>query len=77
MRSRIDTTRELSTAIAACATPPPLWINSSTATIYRLAEDRAMAEIGGEIGTGFSVAIAAAWESALFAKDLPRRGAWR
>jgi len=72
MRSRIDTTRELAAAIAACATPPPLWINSSTATIYRHAEDRAMTESTGEIGTGFSVGIATAWERELAAADTPR-----
>jgi uncharacterized protein len=71
MRSRIDTTRELSAAIAACANPPPLWVNSSTATIYRHAEDRAMTENTGEIGTGFSEGIATAWEHELFADDLP------
>ena len=72
MRSRIDTTRELAAAIAACATPPPLWINSSTATIYRHAEDRAMTESTGEIGTGFSVGIATAWERELAAAETPR-----
>jgi NAD dependent epimerase/dehydratase family enzyme len=71
MRSRIATTRELSDAIAACATPPVLWINSSTATIYRHAEDRPMTESTGELGTGFSVGIAKAWEAELLAADLP------
>lgn len=72
MRSRIDTTRELSAALEACVVPPPLWINSSTATIYRHAEDRPMTESTGEIGTGFSVGIATAWERELAAADLPR-----
>jgi NAD dependent epimerase/dehydratase family enzyme len=71
MRSRIETTRELSDALAACATPPELWINSSTATIYRHAEDRPMTESTGELGTGFSVGIAKAWEAELFAAELP------
>ena len=71
MRSRVDTTRELAVAIAACAAPPPLWVNASTATIYRHAEDRPMTEATGEIGTGFSVGIATAWERELFAADLP------
>lgn len=71
LRSRVETTLELSTAISDCATPPALWINSSTATIYRHAEDRPMTERTGEIGTGFSVGIATAWEHALFAADLP------
>lgn len=70
-RSRLDTTAALSSAIARATTPPPLWVNSSTATIYRHAEDRPMTESGGELGTGFSVEVAKAWEGALFADDLP------
>lgn len=70
-RSRLDTTSSLSTAIARASAPPALWVNSSTATIYRHAEDRPMTESTGEIGTGFSVEVAKAWEKALFADDLP------
>ncbi len=64
--SRIDTTNILGESILQCKNPPPLWINSSTATIYRHAEDRAMTESTGEIGTGFSVDIATAWEKTFF-----------
>ena len=71
LRSRVDTTRALSAAIATAARPPGLWLNSSTATIYRHAEDRAQTESGGELGTGFSVSIAKAWEEALFEAELP------
>lgn len=71
-RSRLDTTASLSAAIGRAAEPPPLWVNSSTATIYRHAEDRPMTESTGELGTGFSVDVAKAWERALFADDLPR-----
>jgi NAD dependent epimerase/dehydratase family enzyme len=71
VRSRVETTAELARAITACATPPPLWVNSSTATIYRHAEDRPMTEATGELGDGFSVSVARAWEAALFAPDLP------
>ncbi|MDQ0642286.1 epimerase [Microbacterium murale] len=70
-RSRLDTTASLSAAIKSAANPPPIWVNSSTATIYRHAEDRPMTESGGEIGTGFSVEVAKAWEKALFADTLP------
>ncbi|WP_018628470.1 TIGR01777 family oxidoreductase [Niabella aurantiaca] len=49
-----------------------LWINSSTATIYRHAEDRPMDEAHGEIGTGFSVNVAKAWEQAFFERATPR-----
>lgn len=69
-RSRLDTTATLSSAIRAAADPPPVWANSSTATIYRHAEDRPMTEDGGETGTGFSVEVAKAWEDALFAEEL-------
>lgn len=50
---------------------PELWINASTATIYRHAEDRPMTEDGGEIGRGFSVAVAKAWEDSFFSFQLP------
>jgi len=71
MRSRTETTRILGEAVQACERPPSLWINSSTATIYRHAEDRPMTEEDGEIGTGFSVDVAKAWEDAFFSFPLP------
>ncbi|WP_309065716.1 epimerase [Microbacterium sp.] len=70
-RSRLETTTALSSAIRRATAPPPLWVNSSTATIYRHAEDRPMTESTGETGTGFSVDVAKAWERALFADALP------
>jgi uncharacterized protein (TIGR01777 family) len=69
--SRIETTRLIGEAITACKQPPGLWINSSTATIYRHAEDRPMTEDGGEIGKGFSVDVAKAWEKTFFDFSLP------
>lgn len=72
MRSRVVTTQRLSRAIAAATDPPPVWLNASTATIYRHADDRPMTEADGEIGSGFSVDVAQAWEEALFREDLPR-----
>lgn len=71
MKSRTETTRILGEAIEKCSSPPPLWINSSTATIYRHAEDRPMTEENGEIGNGFSVEVAKAWEQAFFSFQLP------
>lgn len=71
LRSRVETTRELREAVVACARPPALWLNSSTATIYRHAEDRPMTESAGELGDGFSVTIAKAWEHEFFEGDLP------
>ncbi|AST91932.1 TIGR01777 family protein [Sutcliffiella cohnii] len=70
MNSRIRTTTLLGEAIQACENPPEIWMNSSTATIYRHAEDRPMTEDTGEIGTGFSVDVATNWEQTFFSFDL-------
>ena len=64
--SRINTTKILGEVILQCKNPPALWINSSTATIYRHAQDRPMTESTGEIGTGFSVNVATNWEKTFF-----------
>lgn len=70
-RSRRQTTAELRAAVAASDAPPPVWFNASTATIYRHAEDRPMTESAGELGTGFSVNVATAWEGEFFEGELP------
>ncbi|MFP7760367.1 epimerase [Marisediminicola sp. LYQ85] len=71
LNSRLDTTGQLREAIAASATPPRVWLNASTATIYRYSLDRPMTESGGELGTGFSSDIAREWEAEFFEGDLP------
>lgn len=60
--TRLESTAILGKAILQCKTPPKLWINSSSATIYRHAVDRPMDEVTGEIGTGFSVDVCQQWE---------------
>jgi uncharacterized protein len=72
MNSRTETTKILGAALLNCSNPPRLWINSSTATIYRHAEDHPMTEEAGEFGTGFSVDVATAWEKAFFSFQLPK-----
>lgn len=72
LRSRTITTKILGDAILNCENPPALWINSSTATIYRNAMDRPMTESNGEIGTGFSVDVATNWEKSFFDFQLSR-----
>ena len=71
LQSRTKTTGAIGEAILGCARPPKLWINSSTATIYRHAEDRPMTEENGEIGNGFSVDVATQWEKTFFNFRLP------
>jgi NAD dependent epimerase/dehydratase family enzyme len=72
LESRVRTTRLLAQAVRSASRPPRLWLNASTATIYRHADDRPMTESGGELGAGFSVEVAKAWEHEFFAPALPR-----
>jgi len=48
--SRIRSTRLLGEVIGALADPPRVWLNASTATIYRHALDQPMDEATGEFG---------------------------
>ncbi|NRA94220.1 MAG: TIGR01777 family protein [Psychroserpens sp.] len=61
--SRIDSTHALGLAINLCETPPDVWINASTATIYRHSLDKEMSEENGDIGNDFSMNIAKSWEA--------------
>ncbi len=69
--SRLHSTAAIGAAIAQCAQPPRVWLNSSSATIYRDARDRAMDEATGDIGTGFSVDVCQQWEQAFAAAVTP------
>jgi uncharacterized protein (TIGR01777 family) len=78
--SRIQTTHLLGQAIAQSVHPPRLWMNASTATIYRHALDRPMDEETGEIGGSepnasarwrFSIDVATNWEKAFFDAPTP------
>jgi len=66
LSSRLDATKVLGQAIMECPNPPKVWLNSSTATIYRHSLDKEMDEVTGEIGNGFSVDVATAWEREFF-----------
>lgn len=67
--SRVNATRVLGEAIARCGRPPRVWLNFSTATIYKHTFGPAWDE-AGEIGAtpeakdAFSIEVATAWESA-------------
>lgn len=73
LASRTESTRVLGLAMAACAHPPKVWLNSSTATIYADTPSPAPAntEATGVVGEGFSVDIATAWEAAFNACPAP------
>jgi len=75
--SRLDSTRVLGDAIGHCSNPPPVWLNSSTATIYKHTFGPAWDEAGGIGGCAeakdlFSVHIAKEWERALNDAITPR-----
>jgi uncharacterized protein len=72
MNSRLGTTNILGESVLSCKNPPQLWINSSTATIYRHADDRPMTEANGEIGSDFSVDVATNWEKTFYSFSLPK-----
>jgi uncharacterized protein (TIGR01777 family) len=69
--SRLLTTAELGDAVLEVAHPPRIWFNASTATIYRHADDHPMTDETGELGSGFSVNVATAWEREFFAHHRP------
>ena len=75
MESRVLSNHLLGEALNKVAHPPRLWMNASTATIYRHALDRPMDECTGEIGGDepnapsswrFSIQVATQWENAFF-----------
>lgn len=69
--SRVDSTRAVAEAVAGCRVPPAVWLNASTATWYRHAEDAPQDEWLGEPGEGFSCEVARAWEEAFFGSPTP------
>lgn len=80
MDSRVNTTHLLGEALRQTAHPPALWMNASTATIYRHSFDKAMDETTGEIGGNepnapstwrFSIDVATKWEETFFKLEMP------
>ena len=67
MESRTESTRVLGEAVAQCANPPKVWMNSSTATIYTHSYDTPHDEHGScqptpAVKDPFSIEVAKAWE---------------
>ena len=80
LESRTGTTELLGRAIRHLKNPPRVWMNASTATIYRHALDRPMDELTGELGGSesnapstwrFSIDVARRWEESFFAAEIP------
>ncbi|HET7436316.1 MAG TPA: TIGR01777 family oxidoreductase [Thermoanaerobaculia bacterium] len=80
LRSRIESTAAIGAAITACAHPPRVWIQSSTATIYAHRYDAPNDEYTHLLGGNepdapaswhFSIEVAKAWEQTCNAFSLP------
>lgn len=69
--SRVKPTMLLGRVIATLKSPPELWINITSATIYRHAEDRPQYEDNGDIGYGFSIGVCQKWEQTFFETNTP------
>jgi len=70
--SRLLPTELLGKTINDLVEPPKLWINITSATIYRYAEDRPQDEENGETGSGFSVDVCNTWETAFNKYEAPK-----
>jgi uncharacterized protein len=80
MDSRVDSTRVVGEAIAAVSTPPKVWLQASTATIYAHRFDAPNDDLTGIIGGDepdapdtwrFSIEVAKAWEQAANEANTP------
>ena len=69
--SRTDAVKTIGEAINKCELAPSLWINSSSATIYRHAMDRAQDEYTGECHDDFSVQVCKRWERTFYDQPTP------
>lgn len=78
--SRVQSTQMVGQAIAQARRPPRLWLQASTATIYAHRYDAPNDEASGQLGGSepalpetwrFSIAVATAWEQAVYAQATP------
>jgi uncharacterized protein (TIGR01777 family) len=69
--SRTDAVKAIGEAINKCKRPPLLWLNASSATIYRHAVDRPQDEYTGEFHNDFSVQVCKGWEKTFYDQQAP------
>lgn len=70
--SRTDAVKAIGDAINKCSKPPSLWINASSATIYRHAMDKPQDEYTGEYHDDFSVQVCKRWEKIFYDQRTPQ-----
>ena len=70
--SRTDAVKAIGEAINKCTRPPLLWVNASSATIYRHAMDRPQDEYNGDFHDDFSVQVCKRWEKTFYDQQSPQ-----
>lgn len=71
-RSRLESTKVLCEVVQELKHPPKVFIQSSSATIYRHSEDKLMTEKNGEIGVDFSMDVCKKWEATFNSYNLSK-----
>lgn len=71
MNSRIDATKALGIAVQHTVSPPKLWINATSATIYPHATDTPRDENFTAFADDFSVQVCKAWEKVFYEQRTP------
>lgn len=69
--SRTHATSVMGEAIRTCITPPKLWINAASATIYPHAIDTPRDESFTDFANDFSVQVCKLWEQTFYAQRTP------
>ncbi|MFO0906354.1 MAG: DUF1731 domain-containing protein [Pirellulales bacterium] len=72
LRSRVESTRVLGVAMRRLSSPPPVWVQMSTAHIYG-DPPRAVCDEDSPEGYGLAPYVGRAWEEALRASALPNQ----
>lgn len=72
LRSRVESTRALGAAMRNLSSPPPVWVQMSTAHIYGDPPSTVCTEESAE-GIGFAPTIGRAWEAAFAESKLPNQ----
>jgi len=70
LRSRVEATRVLGEAVRSISSPPPVWVQMSTAHIYGDPPELVCDE-DSPFGSGFAPFVGRAWEDAFHASVLP------
>jgi uncharacterized protein len=71
LNSRLKSTHVLGEAIRKAKSPPKIWLQAASSTIYRDSRDKLMDEETGETGDDFSMNVCKQWEKAFWGESCP------